>query len=98
MIAQLELTPKQAAQMNFFRGVGCDSCNNTGYKGRVGLFELMVITDRLREMIMSNASVDAMRDEAQENGMVSLRDAGMAFIDQGVTTAEEVLRETILEA
>jgi len=98
MISQLELTPKQAAQMNFYRGAGCEACNNTGYKGRVGLFELMIITDRLREMIMNNAPIDAMREEAQRNGMVALRDAGMAFIDQGVTSAEEVLRETILDA
>lgn len=98
MVAQLELTPEQGKGMKFFRGVGCDACNNTGYKGRVGLFELMIITDKLRDMIMTNASVDLMRQEAQRNGMVSLRDAGMSFINQGLTTAEEVLRETILEA
>ncbi len=98
MIAQLELTPEQGKGMKFFRGMGCEVCNNTGYKGRVGLFELMIITDRLREMIMVNASVDAMRDEAKQNGMVALRDAGMMFINQGVTTAEEVLRETIIDA
>ena len=67
-------------------------------KGASGLFELMIITDRLRDMIMNNASVDEMRTEAESNGMVALRDAGMAFVEQGVTTAEEVLRETILEA
>ena len=78
--------------------MGCDVCNNTGYKGRVGLFELMVITDKLRDMIMLNASMDEMRVEAVRNGMVSLRDAGMMFIDHGVTTAEEVLRETIIDA
>ena len=84
--------------MKFYRGMGCDVCNNTGYKGRVGLFELMIITDKLRDMIMTNASVDSMRDEARVNGMVTLRDAGMQFINQGVTTAEEVLRETIIDA
>ena len=78
--------------------MGCDVCNNTGYKGRVGLFELMIITDKLRDMIMTNASVDEMRVEAQANGMVGLRDAGLAFVSQGVTTAEEILRETIIEA
>lgn len=98
MIVQMELTPEQAKTMKFYRGMGCDACNNTGYKGRVGLFELMIITDKLRDMIMVNASVDDMRREAQSNGMVSLRDAGIAFVNQGVTSAEEVLRETILEA
>ena len=83
--------------MKFFRGMGCEVCNNTGYKGRVGLFELMIITDKLRDMIMVNASVDEMRDEAVSNGMVALRDAGMMFISQGVTTADEVLRETIID-
>ncbi len=98
MILQLGLTPEQGSNMKFFRGVGCDLCNNTGYKGRVGLFELMIITDELRDMIMENASVDVMRDKAKSNGMIPLRDAGMDFISQGVTTADEVLRETILEA
>jgi type IV pilus assembly protein PilB len=98
MLAQLNLTPDEVQHMKFYRGMGCDVCNNTGYKGRVGLFELMIITDKLRDMIMSNASVDAMRVEAQSNGMVGLRDAGLAFVNQGVTTAEEILRETIIEA
>ncbi len=98
LLAQLSLTPEEGKDMQFFRGAGCDVCNNTGYKGRVGLFELMIITDRLRDMIMENASIDDMRAEAQNNGMVGLRDAGLAFVRQGVTTAEEILRETILEA
>ncbi len=98
MIAQLGLTPDEGRDMKFFRGMGCDACNNTGYKGRVGLFELMIITDELRDMIMENASVDEMRSRAQGNGMVALRDAGMMFVGQGVTTAEEVLRETIQDA
>ena len=61
MLAQLELMPNEGKNMKFYRGMGCDACNNTGYKGRVGLFELMIITDKLRDMIMNNASVDAMR-------------------------------------
>ncbi len=98
MLQQLGLNPEQMRTMKFYRGAGCDVCNNTGYKGRVGLFELMIITDKLRDMIMENVSVDEMRLEAQRNGMVSLRDAGLSFVGQGVTTAEEILRETILEA
>jgi type IV pilus assembly protein PilB len=95
---QLQVPEEQLAKMTFYRGMGCEVCNNTGYKGRVGLFELMIITDQIREMIMENASVDEMRREAQTNGMVALRDAGMMFVGQGVTTAEEVVRETIVDA
>ena len=81
-----------------FRGRGCEVCNNTGYKGRVGLFELMMMNDELREMVMNNASVDELRKAAQSYGMVSLREAGMNFAFEGTTTLDEVVRETIMEA
>ena len=97
-LVQLALSEEEIQGMKFYRGAGCDACNNTGYKGRVGLFELMVITDKIRDMIMQNASVDDMRTEAQANGMVGLRDAGIQFISLGLTTMDEVMRETILEA
>ena len=82
----------------FYHGKGCDSCNNTGYKGRVGLFELMMLNDDLRDMIMRNASRDELRDAARGYGMVTLRDSGMDAIYSGLTTTDEVIRETILEA
>ena len=82
----------------FFRGGGCDRCNNTGYKGRVGLFELMIMNDELREMISQNCSDDELRAGACNYGMVTLRDAGLQFAEEGTTTLEEVVRETILEA
>ncbi len=82
----------------FYRGAGCDLCNNTGYKGRVGLFELMILNDDIRDMIMRNAATDDLRDAASSLGMVSLRDAGISFIHDGTTTIDEVVRETILEA
>jgi type IV pilus assembly protein PilB len=82
----------------FYRGKGCDICNNTGYKGRVGLFELMIMNDELRELVMSNASTDALREAARGYGMVTLRDAGVSFIHDGTTTAEEIVRETIVDA
>ena len=97
-MAHLELKRDTLGDRKFYRGMGCDLCNNTGYKGRVGLFELMIITDELREMIMKNQTADELRSVAQKDGMVTLRDAGMAFVHEGVTTAEEVLRETILDA
>jgi type IV pilus assembly protein PilB len=98
MLIELQLKRDEVSGRKFYRGSGCNSCNNTGYKGRVGLFELMVIDDELREMVMNNATADALRDRAQQKGMVLLRDAGVKFIFQGLTTVEEVVRETILEA
>jgi type IV pilus assembly protein PilB len=83
--------------IQYMRGSGCDTCNNTGYKGRVGLFELMIINDDLRDMIMSNCSTDELRDKAVSFGMVSLRDAGMEMAANGTTTLEEVVRETVLD-
>jgi type IV pilus assembly protein PilB len=89
-----ELTPQQ----KFYRGKGCEICNNTGYKGRVGLFELMIMNDHLRDMILSNVSTDELREAARSFGMVSLRDAGTAFMFDGTTTPDEIIRETIVDA
>ena len=86
------------AGRQFYKGKGCDACNNTGYKGRVGLFELMLMNNDLREMIMQNKTTDELREAARRYGMVSLRDAGMNAIFEGTTTADEVIRETIMEA
>lgn len=93
----LGLDRNDLAGQKFYRGGGCDTCNNTGYKGRVGLFELMVLDDELREMIMANANADSLREAAKEKGMTPLRDAGMDFVFDGTTTLEEVIRETILD-
>ncbi len=98
ILAELNLTGEQLAGRKFFRGAGCNTCNNTGYKGRVGLFELMIIDDELREMIMNNETTDTLRNRAQAKGMVLLRDAGINFALQGLTTVEEVVRETIMES
>ncbi len=98
MLLELKLEAEDVEGKSFYRGQGCNSCNNTGYKGRVGLFELMIIDDELRDMIMDNATTDALRDAAERKGMVLLREAGLQFIFEGLTTAEEVIRETILEA
>jgi type IV pilus assembly protein PilB len=98
MMQDLELTAADIEGKKFYKGRGCDACNNTGYKGRVGLFELMIMNDRLRDMIMQACSRDELRDAARSFGMVSLRDAGMAAAYDGRTTLEEVIRETVLEA
>jgi type IV pilus assembly protein PilB len=98
ILADLELTPEMIAGKKFYRGKGCDACSRSGYRGRVGLFELMYLNDDMRDMIMRNASTDEIRAAARANGMVTLRDAGMASMFDGTTTAEEVIRETIIEA
>lgn len=98
MLAELQLTPDDVLGKRFYRGQGCDTCNGTGYKGRVGLFELMIMNDEMRDMIMRNASTDELRDRARSYGMVTLRDAGLEYAYQGVTTVDEVIRETVLEA
>ena len=98
VLDDLELTADDIRGQRFYRGAGCETCNNTGYKGRVGLFELMIMNNQLREMIMTNASSDELRTVANKGGMETLRDAGMKACYEGITTAEEVIRETMLEA
>ncbi len=98
ILAELQITREELAGRKLYRGSGCSTCNNTGYKGRIGLFELMIMDDELRDMVMINASADEMRNAAERKGMQVLRTAGMNFMFEGKTTAEEVIRETILEA
>ncbi len=97
MLAELNMTSEDFEGKKLYRGRGCEACNNTGYKGRVGLFELMVLNDDLRDMVMRNASTDELRDRAKSFGMITLRDAGMDAAFKGMTTVEEVVRETIME-
>jgi type IV pilus assembly protein PilB len=97
-LVELDLKPEQIKGKKFYRGAGCASCSNTGYKGRVGLFELMIMDDELRNMINDNCNTDDLRDRAQAKGMKLLRDMGIEFIFDGTTTAEEVVRETVLDA
>jgi type IV pilus assembly protein PilB len=98
VLADLELSADDVRGKKFYRGAGCEICNNTGYKGRVGLFELMMMSNDLRDMIMSNAQTEEIRNLAIKQGMVSLRKAGLDACFAGTTTCEEVIRETILEA
>jgi type IV pilus assembly protein PilB len=77
------------------KGRGCEKCNNTGYKGRVGLYEVMEITDELRELILVGASSLELRRKAVEEGMITLRGSGLLKVKQGMTTLEEVVRETV---
>jgi type IV pilus assembly protein PilB len=92
----LSLTPQDVRGKRFYYGKGCNACNNTGYKGRVGIFELMVLDDELREVIMEGGSTGMLRDVAMRHGMRSLRESGLLAIYDGMTTIEEVVRETIM--
>jgi type IV pilus assembly protein PilB len=98
MLLELELSKEDVAGKKFYRGIGCGSCSNTGYKGRVGLFELMVLDDELRAMIMENETTDALRNRAADKGMRLLRTMGIELMYDGTTTAEEIIRETVLDA
>ena len=85
-----------APNVQLVKGRGCDVCSNRGYKGRVGLFEVMEITDDIRELILSGASAVELRRKAIEEGMITLRHSGLQKIRDGITTIEEVVRETVL--
>lgn len=97
LLAQLDLTPDDVIGQTFWRGRGCPACNNTGFKGRTGLFEFMPITDEIREIINRNGSTEQIRDAAMRTGMIPLRDSGLEKVFSGVTTLEEVIRETVAQ-
>jgi len=96
-LMELALTPDDVQGRKFFRGRGCDHCFKSGYKGRLGLFEIMTLDDDMRDLIMKDASTEALRREARAKGMRTLRDAGLIAIYEGQTTIDEVVRETIAE-
>jgi type II secretory ATPase GspE/PulE/Tfp pilus assembly ATPase PilB-like protein len=81
----------------FYRGIGCSQCKNTGYLGRVGIFELLLINEEIRKMVNSKKSADEIKKKAIEIGMRTLRDDGLDKIRKGITTIDEVLRVTELE-
>jgi type IV pilus assembly protein PilB len=87
---------EEAGKVRLLKGRGCPNCNNTGYRGRVGLFEVMEITDDLRELILSGASAMELRRKAMEEGMITLRLSGLQKLRDGQTSVEEVVRETVL--
>jgi type IV pilus assembly protein PilB len=97
LLMELQLPLDQARKYKFYYGRGCQRCNNTGYKGRTGLYELMEINDDIRDLITSDASVDDVRNLARSQGMTSLREAGLKLIFDGITTIDEVVRETVME-
>jgi type IV pilus assembly protein PilB len=96
-LAQLGLTPDDVVDKKFYRGRGCASCNNTGFKGRIGIFEYLLMNDQVRELINRGASTDKIRDAAIRTGMHALRVSGLTKVYSGVTSIEEVVRETVSE-
>jgi type IV pilus assembly protein PilB len=96
-LAELELGGDYIAGKMFYRGRGCVTCNNTGYKGRTAIHEFMLINDEIRALINHGASAAELREAAARNGMVTLREAGLAKIHAGKTTIDEVVRETVIE-
>jgi len=92
---ELELRPEDVGDKKFYYGRGCEHCNNTGFRGRQGLFEIMVFNDEIRDLIMNHASTAVLREAARRNGMRTLRENGLNAIYDGTTTIEEVVRETL---
>jgi type IV pilus assembly protein PilB len=94
-LVEIGFSPEEAGKLKTYKGNGCPTCNDTGYKGRIGLYEVMEITDEIRELILIGASSLELRKKAIEDGMLTLRESGLQKIRNGVTTIEEVLRETV---
>jgi len=96
-LMELQLTPDDVKGKKFYYGRGCSKCNGTGYKGRIGAFEIMIFNDEIRDLIMNSASTALLRAASQKNGMRLLRDNGMSAMFDGITTIDEVVKETIME-
>ena len=95
-LVEIGFSEEEAREIKIYRGTGCKNCNNTGYKGRIGLYEVMEITDELRELIIIGASAMELRRKAIELGMITLRESGLFKLRDVITTIEEVVKETVL--
>jgi len=94
VLRELGLSEAEAGKETFKEGKGCVDCNNTGYKGRMGVYEVMPMSAKIRDLILDRASVSDIKKQAMADGMLSLRMDGLVKLKNGVTTAEEVLKET----
>ena len=97
LLMELQLPLDTARKYKFYYGKGCARCNNSGYKGRVGIYEMMIMSDEIRDAIAAEASGDDLRDIARQQGMTTLRESGLKLIFDGATTIDEVVRETVIE-
>jgi type IV pilus assembly protein PilB len=97
MLMELNLTPADVKGKTFYYGRGCDRCNNTGHRGRLGIYELVLMNDDLRDLISQGVSTDELAAACRRTGMATLRDSGLRAIFKGLTTIEEIVRETVME-
>ncbi len=97
LLMELQLPLNTARKYKFYYGKGCARCNNSGYKGRIGIYELMMMSDELRDGVAAESSGDDLRNIARQQGMTTLRESGLKLIFDGLTTIDEVVRETVLE-
>jgi type IV pilus assembly protein PilB len=97
LLMELQLPLSTARKYKFYYGKGCARCNNSGYKGRIGIYELMMISDEIRDGVAAESSADDLRNIARQQGMTTLRESGLKLIFDGLTTIDEVVRETVLE-
>ncbi|OHB60783.1 MAG: pilus assembly protein PilB [Planctomycetes bacterium RBG_13_50_24] len=96
-LIELQLMPDDVKGKKFHYGRGCSKCNGTGYRGRIGIFEIMVFNDEIRDLIMNHASTNVLRSAGRKAGMRLLRDNGLAAIYDGITTIDEIAKETMME-
>jgi type IV pilus assembly protein PilB len=96
-LMELGIRPQDVKGKKFYYGAGCPKCNNTGYKGRSGLFELIVMNDELRDIVSQGGSTDKIQAAIRKQGVIGLRDQGLQAIFAGITTIDEIVRETVLE-
>jgi len=94
-LIDIGFSPEDAENITVYRPTGCPDCNMSGYKGRVALYEILPVSDGIREMVLNKAPTSEIRAQARAEGMITLRESGLAKIWQGITTVDEVLRETI---
>ncbi|MFH1615257.1 MAG: ATPase, T2SS/T4P/T4SS family [Planctomycetota bacterium] len=97
MLMELGLRVEDVKSKKFFYGKGCDQCNNTGYRGRMGIFEVMTFNDEIRDLVMNRSSTNVLRAAARKGGMKLLRQTGLSAIYDGFTTIEEIVKETIID-
>jgi type IV pilus assembly protein PilB len=95
-LASIGMTPDDMGGKTFCYGKGCENCNNTGYRGRTALFEMLIMTDAIRDLILGEGITSTIREQATKEGMRTLRQSGLLKIYEGLTTIEEVVRETIV--
>ena len=96
-LSELSLTPDDIKGKQFYYGRGCGKCNNTGYRGRTAIFEIMTFNDEIRDLVMNQASTNVLRAAGRKAGMRLLRDNGLAAIYDGITTIDEIVKETTTE-